>query len=149
MITISDYFGSRMNHPQAGPGMYANADELLGRVNRLLDAAKTAGAYDDEVDPDTGTQVSGSKGGSGDGGWRPSDAMTGAPNSKHKQGKACDVYDVGNKLDDYISMFDTANDGNSLLEQMGLWREHPSATAGGWVHLQSVAPGSGKRTFQP
>lgn len=140
MITISDYFGSRANHPHAGPGMYAEADELLGRVNRLLDAAKAAGAYDDEVDPDTGTQVSGARGGSGDGGWRPPDAITGARNSKHKQGKAVDVYDPSDRLDTYLT--------DEILAEHGLWREASEKTPG-WVHLQSVAPGSGKRSFLP
>ena len=140
MITIADYFGSRMNHPQAGPGMYQAADELLGRVNRLLDAAKLAGAYDDEVDPDTGTQVSGSKGGSGDGGWRPPDAATGAPNSKHKRAQAVDVFDPDDSFDAWLT--------DEILAEHGMWREVGEKTPG-WVHLQRVAPGSGKRTFQP
>lgn len=128
--------------------MYQAADELLGRVNRLLDSAKAAGAYDDEIDPDTGTQVSGSKGGSGDGGWRPSDATTGAPNSKHKQGKAVDCYDPQNTLDLWLNTFEDGYGGNTKLAEHGLWRENPVATRG-WVHLQCVPPGSNKRTFFP
>ena len=59
---------------------------------------------------------------------------------QHEQSNAVDVADVGDHGDQQI------DDG--LLAQYGLYREAPSSTES-WVHLQTVAPKSGKRTFQP
>jgi hypothetical protein len=35
-----------------------------------------------------------------------------------------------------------------VLQEIGLWQEHPAATKG-WCHLQIVPPRSGKRVFFP
>lgn len=140
MITLPDYFGTKAHHQDATAARFANADILLERVNRLLEAAKADGAYDDEIDPDTGTQISGSRGGSGDGGFRLQGSTTGRTKSRHKEGQAIDIYDPDESLDDWIL--------DATLEQFDLAREHPGATHG-WCHLQSVLPPSGKRTFIP
>jgi hypothetical protein len=50
------------------------------------------------------------------------------------------VYDPSDKLDSWLT--------DAKLESYGLFREDPDWTKG-WVHLQSVPPVSGKRTFQP
>ena len=140
MITLDQYFGARKSHPEATPSMFAAADEMLGRVNALLDRAYNEGIYHEDPDPDTGTCVSGSRGGRGDGGFRLSDSATGHAKSAHKLARAVDVYDPDNDLDDWIS--------DAILEEFGLYREHPEKTQG-WAHLQDLAPGSGKRTFWP
>lgn len=149
MITLADYFGPNIENPLATQAMFGNALQLLKYVNSLLLEAQMNGIYGFEIDEDTGCCVSGSKGGTGAGGWRPHDSRTGAPNSKHKLGLAVDVYDPGDKLDRWISGFD-AKGGmrNELLERHGLYREAPKDTPG-WCHLQSVQPGSGRRTFNP
>lgn len=139
-ISAEDYFGPRLGHAEITPAIEEAATGLLFRVNKLLDRAYSEGAYGMDDDPDTGTQVSGSRGGSGDGGWRPSGAKTGAPNSKHKTAHAVDVYDPNETLDDWLT--------DELLTTYGLYREAPDSTPG-WTHLSDVAPGSGKRTFQP
>ena len=140
MITLVDYFNHKLDHPEATELMKDNARDLLGKVNALLDEARNAGIYGDWVDPDTGTCVSGSKGGSGDGGFRLQSSPTGAPRSAHKQAKAVDVFDPTDALEKWCN--------DAILSRHGLYREHPSATPG-WFHLQSKPPGSGRRTFYP
>jgi len=140
MITLDHYFASRKTHPEATAERYAAADELLDRVNALLDRAYNEGIYHEDPDPDTGTCISGSRGGCGDGGFRLSDSATGRMNSKHKSAHAIDVYDPDDFLDQWLT--------DALLEEFHLYREHPDKTPG-WCHLQDLAPGSGKRTFWP
>lgn len=140
MIDLFHYFGSKMGHPDATDHRVANAALLLDAVDALLTAARTAGFYRDEIDPDTGTVISGSRGGHGDGGFRLQTSTTGAVLSEHREGCAIDIYDPFDMLDSWLT--------DELLEQFGLYREHPDATPG-WCHLQSRPPRSGKRTFWP
>ena len=63
-----------------------------------------------------------------------------APKSKHLIGCAADIADADGKFYDWCK----ANE--ALLEEVGLWCE---ARMGGWQHLQSLAPKSGKRWFIP
>ena len=132
MITTAQYFGNKAHSEEQERA----AESLLGKVKALLDAL--IWAY--PIDPDTGTSISGSRGGAGDGGFRLPGATTGAVNSKHKMAHAVDVYDPDDLLDTSI--------GDDILEEFGLYRESPDFTKG-WTHLQDVPPGSGKRTFQP
>lgn len=140
MLTIGEYFGAKFTHPDATEARKGNARELLFRVNRLLGAAEEAGVYVAPIDPDTGTCISGSKGGAGDGGFRLQSSTTGAAKSQHKEGSAVDVYDPGDVLDNWIT--------DEILEAYGLFRERQTKTSG-WAHLQSHPPGSGHRTFDP
>ena len=132
MITSLMYFGQKDHSAQDT----TNAFELLRRVNGLLEYLRWSFIRD----PDTGCPISGSKGGSGDGGFRLKTATTGAPNSPHKLACAVDVYDPDNELDDLIT--------DDVLIQFDLYREHPDHTPG-WCHLQCIAPKSGRRTFRP
>lgn len=140
MITALEYFGVKISNPQATLGMKINAQNLLRKINKLLLRAESEGAYSSPIDPDTGTQISGSKGGAGDGGFRLSTSTTGAPGSSHKTANGADVYDPGDKIDNWLT--------DETLEEHGLYREHPSATPG-WCHLQQLPPRSGRRTFHP
>lgn len=135
MITLTDYFGPYKTHPDATPERWQAADELLGRVNRLLERADEAGLHIWD-NPVTGSEVSGRI----NGGFRPQDCPEGALHSSHKEGKAVDIYDPANSLDTWIT--------DELLEELGLYREHPEATPH-WCHLTTRAPGSGNRTFHP
>jgi hypothetical protein len=128
-----------MSSPDASKLRKQNAAELLLRVNRLLDFAKKA-HISIGVDKDTGTMISGSRNGSGDGGFRLATTKTGAARSRHKEGQAVDVYDPDNRLDNFLT--------DAILEQFKLYREHPHKTLG-WCHLQSVPPRSELRTFNP
>jgi len=150
MITEEQYF----TNPTTGE-VKAHSDqhtlnfiELQARVENLLEDARIMGGYHDAVDPDTGTQISGVHGGSGDGGFRLPNTTTGAPMSNHRKAKAVDIYDPVNVLDIWLNQFDDGHGGNSMLLKHGLAREHPDATPG-WCHLQSALPSSGRRTFNP
>lgn len=138
MISIADYFGVKINNPEATLEMKSNADGLMRKVNALLKRAEQEGAYSWAIDPDTGTCISGSRGGAGDGGFRLSTSTTGAARSSHKRAHAVDVYDPANILDGWIT--------DAVLEEFGLHREAPGAT-NGWAHLQDTPPASGRRTF--
>ena len=140
VITLNDYFGPRLHHPDLTQRLWDNASEFLGKVNRLLDVARFECDYGWWLDPDTGTCVSGSKGGGGDGGWRPPTTTTGASDAKEKRGRAAEIYDPENVLDTWLT--------DEILKEHGLYREHPDDTPG-WVHLQDIAPGSGNHTFKP
>lgn len=136
MITTEQYFGKK----SAPPEHRANAEDLLRTVNALLAMATFAGIYGEMIDADTGTQISGSKGGSGDGGYRLPDAATGRARSSHKEAKGVDVFDPYEALDGWLT--------DEILTEFGLYREHPSATRG-WCHLSTRAPRFGRRTFYP
>lgn len=139
MITVEEYFGKKIASPFASAQMIENATNLLEKVNRcLVDFGLIHGEV--PIDPDTGTQISGAKGGSGDGGFRLPDSSTGVPNSKHKTAHAVDVYDPEGKLDAWLD--------DRLLTLYGLYREAPGSTLH-WTHLQDIPPGSGHRTFFP
>lgn len=140
MISLNDYFGAKITNSEATELMKMNAMNLLDHVNALLDEAKAAGFYNDLIDADTGTQISGTKGGSGDGGFRLANSTTGAIGSQHRKARAVDVFDPNNDLDGWIH--------DAILIRHGLYREAPDATPG-WLHLQSVPPKSGRRTFNP
>lgn len=143
MITVEQYFGKKLSSPFASvfssAQMVENATGLLEKVNRCLtDFGLIHGEV--TIDPDTGTQISGSKGGNGDGGFRLPDSTTGKAGSKHKVAHAVDVHDPKGNLDGWLD--------DRLLTLYGLYREHPDSTPG-WAHLQDIPPGSGHRTFYP
>lgn len=78
-------------------------------------------------------------------GWRPASvnkAAGGAKKSNHMLGLAADFKDSDGQLADWCL------NNLKVLEQAGLYLEHPDYTKG-WVHLQAVAPKSGKRVFIP
>lgn len=143
MITVAQYFGAKPHSAE----QTAFALDLLDRVNRLTAEARTQGVSCDEIDPDTGTEISGTKGGSGDGGFRLPTATTGARMSSHKEAKGVDKYDPKGALDHWLDKFELGNGQNAKLKEYGLVREHPSAT-NGWCHL-STRPVGNKQTFYP
>jgi len=108
-----------------------NTEDLLARVNRLLD-------YFLATNPDFVVRINS--------GYRPPaiNARTkgAAVNSHHMRCKAIDLADPDGILDDW------AMDNLPRLEECGMWMEHPAATKG-WAHFQSVAPRSGRRVFYP
>lgn len=144
MITLAQYFGAKPHTPDQE---YA-ANDLLRRVEALvMDYADDTGNKS-HIDPDTGTEISGSKGGAGDGGFRLPTATTGRQLSSHKEARGVDRYDPGDELDNWLDGFEGENGRNTMLEKHGLYREAPAATPG-WCHLTSRAPRSGRRTFIP
>ena len=136
VITLEQYFGAKLHTNDHE----LSAMVLLARVENLLAEARLAGAYYDWIDTDTGCTISGSKGGSGDGGFRGPDSKTGARRSAHREAKAVDLYDPHGELDQWIT--------DECLLKHDLYREEPSATPG-WCHLQVRPTASGRRTFIP
>jgi|SRR5687768_15831248 len=136
MITMEDLFGKKIDHPDATEERKENARDLLERVNKLFAYLE----YEPKICPNTGTQISGSLHGEGDGGFRLQTSKTGAAKSSHKEGQAVDVYDPYGRLDGMLN--------NKILSMFELYREHPEETPG-WCHLTTRAPRSGRRTFYP
>ena len=151
MITREQFFGTKP-HTAA---QAAAVDVLLLRVEAIsLEYYVETGRVPD-IDPDTGTEISGSKNGSGDGGFRLTTATTGRAGSAHKvlpadkpEGAAVDKSDQANLFDKWLDQYETGNGHNIMLAKHGLYREHPSATQT-WSHLTDKAPGSGRRTYYP
>lgn len=139
MITLKDYYMGRDETYKTllTPQLRANASITVARANSLLDAAISDGIFL-EVHPVTHNLVPS--------GWRPPaiNAVTknAAPNSKHMTCEAIDIYDADGDLDEWCL------NHLALLEKLGLWLEHPSATKG-WCHVQITPPRSGNRVFYP
>lgn len=144
MITITEYFGVKPHSKE----QESIAADLIERRNRLREEWARATGKECPIDPDTGTEISGSRDGAGDGGFRLETATTGRPGSPHKQACGIDDYDPGNELDDWLDLFEGENGANPKLEEHGLYRERPGETPG-WCHLQTRRPPSGRRTFIP
>ena len=144
MITQEQYFQAKP-HTEAHA---ASADDLLKRRNALRGEWCEETSKECPVCPNTGTEISGSKRGQGDGGFRLMTAGTGRPNSSHKEARGVDDYDPQNEFDTWLDGFEDGIGGNTKLETYGLYREHPDDTKG-WCHLTTRRPGSGHRTFKP
>lgn len=137
MISLADYFmGRDRTHAHLlGTDLRANAGRTVESANALLVLAKTAGVGL-EGNPRTGSIVSS--------GWRPPDINAGTPGaalrSLHMRCLAIDLFDPDGDLDDWLLSV-----AKTVLADLGLWMEHPSATKG-WAHVQLVPQGSFKRT---
>ena len=57
-------------------------------------------------------------------------------------GHAIDISDPEGDLDEWCL------EHQDVLQTIGLWMEHPSATKG-WCHVQTIPPKSGRRCFYP
>lgn len=137
MITLDEYFGPWAKHPDATPERRKNAAALLVACSHLETRAVADGVVFHD-NPVTQSGVSGKD----YGGFRPQSCPQGAPGSAHKQGLAVDRYDPDGEIDDWCM----AN--LDLLEQSGIYLEHPGSTRG-WSHWTIRAPKSGNRVFFP
>lgn len=153
MISLEQYFTNPSTGEVKPHGFEHedNARELLRRRDALradFYAAHPGRAVD--IDPDTGTEISGKKNGSGDGGFRLKGSATSAGRkSSHEEACGVDDSDQDNAFDDWLTTFDE-DDGhkNAMLEKHQLYREHPDATPT-WAHLTTRPPASRRRTFRP
>lgn len=128
MITLTDYYMGRDEQfrGELTAELCTNAATVVERVNRLLDRAGfTCGVNS---------------------GWRPkavNATVKGAsPRSRHVTCQAIDIADEDGRLDAWCMAH------LDVLEELGLWLEHPRATPS-WCHLQIVPPPSGNRVFEP
>lgn len=137
MITLTQYLGPYVNHPDITLAIRANALQLLNAVYTVHTLAEMDGCKL-PINPVTGSRVSGS----GNGGFRPQDCKVGASNSTHKLGQGVDTYDPEREFASWcLAHLD-------VLQTHGLHMEDARWTPT-WVHLQSVAPGSGRTVYVP
>lgn len=135
-ITLDDYLMGR-DKIHLSNDQYLAGTSLVEKINHLLGLLAGDGV-NLEISPRTGSLVSS--------GYRPQNINANtpgaAPKSKHISLQACDLYDPEGEIDDWCM------ENLEVLEQIGLWMEHPSATKG-WCHIQVVPPRSRRRVFYP
>ena len=134
MLNLADYFAGYKDHKGITGEHRARAGILIERVNSFLIELCAEEGCDLDINPITGSLVSGIR----NGGWRPIECTEGAANSSHKEGMGIDIYDLDGDLDNACT--------DDLLAKHGLYREHPGQTRT-WMHLTTRAPRSGRRTF--
>lgn len=128
MITLGDYYMGRDVEYAAEltDEKKANAATTVSRVNLLMIAFGQSRKVTS--------------------GFRPAAVNAATPGSaklsKHMTCQACDLEDHEGDLDGW------AMEHPEVLEKVGLWQEHPSATKN-WAHFQIVPPKSGNRVFFP
>ncbi len=137
MITIEQYVGPHADSPDWTPERQANAEALLQACAALEERMQDDGVSF-PINPHTGSGVSGQT----FGGFRPQDCPQGAPDSSHKEGQAVDRFDPHGEIDVWLMAH------QEVLEEFGIYIEHPSATTG-WSHWSIRAPRSGKHVFYP
>lgn len=137
MITAAQYFGAYAEHPDATAERRYHATALLDVVNDLLEVAAADGC-DLPVNPNTKSVIAGTR----NGGFRPQDSRVGAGNSKHKDGRAVDIYDPKRQFASWCLAHPEE------LKKRGIHMEDPRWTPT-WVHLQDVPPGSGRLVYIP
>jgi len=140
MITLEQYFGRWINHPDATDVRKKNAVRLLEACNKMEAMAAEDGVTF-PVNPATGSNISGLY----YGGFRPKMCPIGKEGSAHKEGLAIDRFDPLNLIDKWC----TENSGKGgKLEQCGIYLEHPNATDK-WSHWGIRPPKSGNRVYYP
>jgi len=127
-VTLADYYMGRdaLHAEELTAELRANAEATVRRANILIARAGIACSVNS--------------------GWRPhainARVANASARSKHLTCEAIDLSDECDALDEWCLAH------LAVLEDIGLWLEHPSATPG-WCHVQIVAPGSGRRVFMP
>jgi len=137
MITLEQYFGKWIDHPDATEARKGNAKRLLIACE-MLSAMAAADGVVFPTNPATQSNVSGQQ----YGGFRPQNCPIGAAHSSHKEGMAVDRFDPLNKIDDWCM----AN--LDKLALCGIYLEHPDDTPH-WSHWSIRPPLSGNRVFHP
>lgn len=138
MISITQYFMGRdvEYRLELTDQLRRNADTTVAKANLLLNRA-----LNDRVYLTLNANKSFVRSG-----WRPAvinhNTPNAAPMSKHMTCEAIDIEDIDGELDNWCV------DHLDVLEEIGLWMEHPSMTKT-YCHLQTKSPRSGKRVFYP
>ena len=137
MISLLQYLGPWVNHPDFTDDIETNSLSLLMWVSKLIEIMEKDGVIF-PINPNTKSIVAGNK----YGGFRPQACSQGAPKSAHKLGLAVDIWDPENKIDEWLM------DHQPLLTALGIYIEHPDYTKG-WSHWSIKAPKSGHHVFIP
>ena len=143
MIRLDEYFNGHAGHSEITEEIKKNASELLESVNNLMLQAQQDGVGF-TINAKTSSYISGS----GNGGFRPSDSTVGAAKSKHKTAQAIDIYDPDREFASWCLAHKGKMADAGLYAEDFRWTTSKSG-AGGWVHLQNIAPGSGMIVFRP
>jgi len=149
MISLVQYYGMYGRSKDLTPARQANAQRLLKAVNRLMALGMQQGIVFMNS-PATRNQIS-----TDVGGFRSQSCKSGAPFSAHKEALAIDLYDgiegaIGKWLME--GWKDKSSEAHKLIEELGLYFEHPDDTVGQishWSHWSLVRPASGNRFFHP
>jgi hypothetical protein len=137
MITLEQYFGKFLGHPDVTDEVKENAEKLLEACGKLEECAAADGVAF-PINPATQSGISGQV----YGGFRPKECPTGAAHSSHKEGLAVDRFDPLNKIDDWCLR------NLSRLDECRIYIEHPDSTIH-WSHWTIKAPKSGHQVFLP
>lgn len=137
-VSVEQYFGPYWHHPEATEEMKARAQEYLDIANPLLCAAQADGVVL-HINPKTGCYL----GGSGNGGFRPIGATTGAIGSQHKRARAGDWFDPERAL------LAWSLKNKDRLIAAGIKAVESSLYTPTWAHWQSVPVPSGHFAFVP
>jgi hypothetical protein len=135
MITLQQYIGPWKNCKDWNDTVEQNANDLIERVNALLDDYAIDGGIV-PINPKTKSEISGETGG----GFRPQDYPVGASKSTHKTGQGVDLYDRSDLLKKWLVR------KPEILIKHGLYMEAPAFTDT-WCHLQTRA--TRNRIFYP
>jgi len=128
MLTLHDYFMGRDRRfpDELTDDKRSNAEEMIDKANQLLERFGEPRKVNS--------------------GWRPAQingaTVGAAKKSKHMTCEAIDLEDKDGSLDAWCM------DNLEVLQEIGLWLEHPDATPT-WCHVQIVPPRSGNRVFKP
>lgn len=145
MLTVEEYFGPWISHPDATPERHFNAENLVNACNRLEEMARADGVEFPEH-PRTSNKLHWGDvsdiSGETYGGFRPQSCPIGAPGSSHKDAEGVDRYDPYERIDSWCIR------NQDKLRKCGIHIEHPSATPG-WSHWTTRAPRSGRTVFYP
>ena len=104
----------------------SNAEEMIDKANQLLERFGETRKVNS--------------------GWRPasinSATVGAAQKSKHMTCEAIDLEDKDGSFGRWCL------ENLDVLQELGLWMENPEKTKT-WVHVQTIAPRSGNRVFNP
>lgn len=128
-ITLEQYAGPYLDHPDFTPERQVNAKLLLIAVNECRRRAAADGVQLED-NPHTGCGVSGD----GHGGFRDQACPIGAPGSTHKQGNGVDNYDLNQQYARWCYAHP------EILRAVGLTMENHQWTPS-WCHQQRIPPG--------
>lgn len=121
-LTSSGRYSDRKDSPECTDEVIANAEDLIPRVNALLEDLE----WDKDVDVSSGFRTAAANGAT----------SNAAKKSAHMTGKAVDLMD--DKSQTLAKKIQARPD---LLKKHGLMLEHPDSTKGkntNWCHLDTV-----------
>lgn len=122
-VSVTEYLMGRIRVADLSDEQVANMNTLIPKVNEFLEK------FGEKREVNSGYRSA-----------EINKASGGAKKSKHMICAAIDLEDKDAKL------YNFARANEKLLKEIGLWCEERQ---GGWLHMQCIAPKSGRRFFLP